>query len=96
MFVVLARTLAVAAVALAAVATPAPAQQRDRSAVVLAIDSVVASYLKDGKAAGMSVLYFALPNRLMFRRPLELLFHNNPTLLYKDNQQEKLSVRVAL
>ena len=49
------RTLSLAAVVLAAVVTPAPAQQRDRSAVVLAIDSVVASYLKDGKAAGMSV-----------------------------------------
>ena len=55
MFVVPVRTLAAAALALAAVASPALAQQRDRSAIVQAIDSVVASYLNDGKAAGMSV-----------------------------------------
>lgn len=34
---------------------PAPAQRRDGASARQAVDSVVASYLKDGKAAGMSV-----------------------------------------
>ncbi|MEO6447367.1 MAG: serine hydrolase domain-containing protein [Gemmatimonadaceae bacterium] len=40
---------------LATFATPAPAQQPERARIVAAIDSVVASFLKDGRAAGMSI-----------------------------------------
>ncbi len=50
-----ARKLVAILLASAPLALPAQAPTRDRRALSQAIDSVVASYLKDGKAAGMSV-----------------------------------------
>ena len=95
-----ARRAALTFLTIAVTTAPLAAQQRDRAAIGQAIDSVVASYLKDGRAAGMSVAVVRGRDTLAMKgygsADLELEVPTPPRAVYEIGSVTKQFTAVAI